>query len=266
MSKINVEVAGYIIQLQFAETEYASINEWYIPTIKDIFNGFIIQYTPKKIDFTIQLVWNMRPSLVHREKENEYFAKICNFPSSVRMVTYYQNSINHFQLALWHALDRLLLKDNGFMVHAAASLVDRKVHLFLGESGAGKSTASKLLKGKFEKIADDALIIKKNGGKYVCYQMPYLEKEGGFTKSSKKYLLGNIYFLKKAKIFNQMVFHNKNIALRLLLEQVYSNKKTYLKREAIVDAFVRNNQNIFYLKFANEKIGMINFFSDESNK
>ena len=69
--------------------------------------------------------------------------------------------------AWWHALH------GGLQIHAAAVAGDRRGFLFLGESGAGKSTVSTLstqVGGKV--LADDRVIVIDNGAGYSLATVP----------------------------------------------------------------------------------------------
>jgi hypothetical protein len=106
---------------------------------------------------------------------------------------------------LEYPLDELLLinllaRGRGVEVHAAG-LVDAQGngHLFLGQSGAGKTTISRLWQGEdgVEILSDDRIILRNEGGQFWMYGTPW-HGEGLFASPSRA-LLTRMYFLRHAR-------------------------------------------------------------------
>ena len=75
-----------------------------------------------------------------------------------------------------------LLRYDGFYLHSSAVMVDDKVYLFSGHSGAGKSTHTQLWQQRFGKdariINDDKPAIRYVCGKWIAYGTPWCGKDG----------------------------------------------------------------------------------------
>ena len=82
-----------------------------------------------------------------------------------------------------YAYSQALAPGNGMLLHAAAVVKDRRAFLFLGSSGAGKSTAASL-SAKHKVIGDDVIAIKKIGASYVVFPTPW--KQAPFQKGAEQ--------------------------------------------------------------------------------
>lgn len=63
-------------------------------------------------------------------------------------------------------LARILPDRDGLLVHAAGAILNGKGLLFVGQSGAGKSTTVKMLMGRAEILCDDRMIIRRRAGQF----------------------------------------------------------------------------------------------------
>ena len=93
-----------------------------------------------------------------------------------------------------------LLKYEGIMLHSSAIELDGKAYLFSGDSGAGKSTHSRLWQSVFGEKAqvfnDDKPALRFIDGKWYAYGTPWCGKDG--INQNKRVPLGGICFVKKA--------------------------------------------------------------------
>ena len=150
-----------------------------------------------------------------------------------------------------YPLDQILLMHylgtrGGLIVHSAGMVINGKVYIFPGISGAGKSTiTSCLLKNDtFHVLNDDRMIIRYQQNNFHAYGTPWPGEAGISVNTSEK--LGGIFFLNKArenrieKISPQNGFeklmpvasipwHHKKIVLRLFefCEQLVQNVPAY---------------------------------------
>ena len=77
-------------------------------------------------------------------------------------------------LLRWH-IPPLLLKNNAFLMHSAGLIHDGSGYIFFGQSGAGKSTCSKLIQAsdpRVQLIGDDAVIIEMKADGPVLHSAP----------------------------------------------------------------------------------------------
>lgn len=98
-------------------------------------------------------------------------------------------------------LNNLLNWQNGTILHCTGvmSKEDKKVNLFLGKSGQGKSTLAGLYKQcakEYQILNDDRIIVRQNKKMFSCYGNPW--HSAAKTYSPKDGKLKNIYILEKS--------------------------------------------------------------------
>ena len=73
---------------------------------------------------------------------------------------------------LWTSF--LLLRGRGALVHACGLLTHQHVHLFVGESGVGKSTLAGILESRFGLVlSDDRIVLRPDGEGFRAYGTPW---------------------------------------------------------------------------------------------
>ena len=101
---------------------------------------------------------------------------------------------------LWEVTQRIstlpiLLEKNCFLIHCSSIIVNEKLILFLGSSGAGKSTIAEIAKQQgYEVLHDDTLIVQEKDNELIGYASPYITRSkiigrSGGWKISKFYIL-----------------------------------------------------------------------------
>ena len=95
---------------------------------------------------------------------------------------------------------RMLLRHDGMMLHSSAVELDGRVYLFSGNSGAGKSTHTRLWQQVFgEKamvINDDKPALRLLDGTWYAYGTPWCGKDG--INCNRKAPVAGICFMKQA--------------------------------------------------------------------
>lgn len=108
---------------------------------------------------------------------------------------------SHLQARLFQILSAELATRDGLLVHGSAVVLSGKSHVFLGLSGAGKSTAGRLAGGPL--FADDGLILRRVRGAFRAFATPFCQQ-----KESEAWLEGialgsapirGLHFLDQAK-------------------------------------------------------------------
>lgn len=104
-----------------------------------------------------------------------------------------------------YPLDELLFqhrltRDGGLEVHACGLFVGRRLALFCGQSGAGKSTTARLWRRHRPAtriLSDDRIVLREQGARLLGYGTPW-HGDGGFARNERGEL-GAIFFLKHAR-------------------------------------------------------------------
>ena len=88
-------------------------------------------------------------------------------------------SIRLYRFAMWVGLGMMMLPNNTVAIHSSCIVCGNQAVLFLGESGTGKSTHTRLwrenIKGAFL-LNDDSPIIRVENGKVWAYGSPWSGK------------------------------------------------------------------------------------------
>lgn len=260
MNRVYLSVAGYQIEVKFHATEVKETRRWFQDLFISFFKEFFSERWKKESDFFIDIIWDQLQSVVIRQSENKYFINYYSYKAKNRIETYYQVSMWQLQSILRDILHELLMKDDGFILHGSASLINNQAYVFTGDSGAGKSTVVKLLLGDYKPLADDAIIIKKEGNTYFCYQTPFLEKEWRIKKSKEKIPLGKIVFLQKSKIFRLRPLDNLVYILENFSPQVFVSEKHKNLQLMVISNFLNQFHEFYLLSFAKDEKGILKLF------
>ena len=113
-----------------------------------------------------------------------------------------------------------LASNNGMLLHAASVVKDKKAFLFLGVSGAGKSTIAALSK-RHNVLGDDVIAVRKRYGDYYAFQTPW--KQQPFIKIRKpgKGKIVAIFFIKKSNRVFFEALSPENALVNILSNHVH---------------------------------------------
>lgn len=268
METIYLKIAGYSITIICSPSEYLQARKKFIKDIKYYCQGFIILNPPKKIHLAIHV--SEHPHFVYsKNSQNKvvHFIKIGEEKKS-SYNTYYYIGIPLFIHLLGNILSKLIMKDGGFFLHAAANQKRQIAYLFTGPSGTGKSTITTLIHPEFPSIADDCVIIKKESGNYYLYQIPLIEKAQYRKKSSKRLKIGSVFFLRKKKFFKIEKINKKQEILTMISSQLWTEKDNLNSQVNNFISFVQNTKSFNYLSFALNRKNTIQLIASyaENNK
>jgi hypothetical protein len=124
----------------------------------------------------------------HFKHADLYFADNC-----IRFIDPY------FGPTLELLLIHYLAKERGIILHACGIVIDDRGILFLGESGAGKSTMARMWdqENGVDILSDDRVIVRKQGREFRVYGTPW-HGEAAFG-SSREARLERIFFLRHGR-------------------------------------------------------------------
>lgn len=243
MDTLFFNLAGFNIQINFIHKVGES---WHVEYLRNkihselvvYLKGFIVFEKPKAIDITIEFTDGaFEKVLISKTNKKAYFP-IFKLSKSQKIITYYQISLNQFQTVLRQTILTLFKKKSGFIIHSSSIVKNGYGYLFLGKSGAGKSTIVDLLNQKYQAFSDDMTIIRNIKNKYYIFQTPFAEKGWWIKKNTHRYELRRVMILHKSKDFKIKKIFNKPIISEILLTQIdaknITDKKTI--REALTFA------------------------------
>jgi hypothetical protein len=129
----------------------------------------------------------------------------------------------HDELALKHALMNLyssfiVHRNWGLLIHSSCVIEKGQAHIFLGHSGAGKSTAAKLSSPR-ELLSDEATILQITEESLTVFNSPF-RSELEATDHQKNYPLASIQLLVQSPA-NKRVKINKSEAFLQITDKVF---------------------------------------------
>lgn len=264
---IYLSIGGFNIKImRIPRTKKIFLDEP-ILDINSLFRGFLIKRS-KKINHIIIIEKNPQPLILQKKK----MGKMNNFlyfyqDGGKQTRTFSHISEFQFKHILSGILLRLLSKSGGFILHASGILRKKRATLFVGKSGAGKSTAVQLLKSKFVPIADDNVIVRKlSDGNYWCYQTPFSEKNDIGPRKHKGYVISETLFLKKSTLIKQNPFEDKQLIWDKLSKQMFTDLQYTNRFFKNLLSFINQSHAFYTFYFFVDKQKMINFFNKQDNQ
>lgn len=259
MKKLYLNIAGFLIEIKIYQAERELEKKIILDNIKKYYKKYLISPTDKKHfpEYRIELKEKENPAILYQKKQKEGYVNFYKEKSENEMICYFNISLFQFQYILMYILQKLLSFKNGFMLHSSAVEMDNNAYIFLGTQSAGKSTIMKFLHGeKYKAIADDSVIIKKEGNYFYLYQTPFIEKQYWIDKGMKRFNINKIFFLKKSNEFRIEKINSHEIILTLLLKQFWFDwiQERYLKKQLNhIKEFISSFGDYYYLYFAKDK-------------
>lgn len=114
--------------------------------------------------------------------------------------------------------EALISSQQGVLIHGAALAIDNKAVLFLGKSGAGKSTVLRRLAAKGTVIHEDKLLLHKKNSQWFVYAAPWDEKGSEIPYLGTKNLVVPV---------DKCLFVHKELKQESYLQQVYGRDEIW---------------------------------------
>lgn len=208
----------------------------------------------KKVDFTINILDVKSTKIISDSSGKYHYINYYKEINKYEIDTYYTNSPEQIQIILRNILLKLLLENNGMLVHASCAIdTNGFAYLFVGPSGAGKSTIIRLLSKKYKPFTDDYSIVRKISSHYYIYQTPIIEKNL-IKKVKKKYQLKAIYSLEKARTFRIKKINDLTYKISLFCNQIFTNKEEDRKFFLLSTvSFLRSNIPFYIMEFKKDQ-------------
>lgn len=266
MEKIYLNIAGFNFLLILKDIQQKYYQEEFKKMILNKYPNFIVR-SNSKIDF--KLIADYKGSVdIHVSQNEDKVKRVFTNDYSIdearkRANVNYTVSQLQFDMIIREIIDKYLFeKDKGFYLHGSAVGNKKEAFLFLGKSGAGKSTTAQLLGGLCKVLSDDFLIVRKNKKGFSYYQSISYEKNWDFERTNDPYQISKVFFVKKAKEFSLKKIENKDKVLSMIMKQFF----TYdLKPEAqfsLLTEFV-NKTEFYYIYVKKDEKLFKDFFRKE---
>jgi len=211
---IYFQAAGFNIKIEFAKSKRLIANDRLREALIKQLSGFMIESKGIVFDFTIKVVYC--PELLFGRTTKVIYAPIFNQLQTNKAEISYYNSLDHFNSALLEILNQLLIKHNGFILHASACVFQGKPLIFLGKTNNGKSTVVQLLLPEAKILADDHLLVRRIKNDYNFFQSPLIERNPYPKFGLINYRIDSLYLLQKSKCCETKKVASKDYLAKLL--------------------------------------------------
>lgn len=217
-------------------------------------SGYIIKKPIEKPDYYIDFVDQKQffQNDLSKDIKGNFRTPYYKIASGKRVITYYHISLYQFQFILKTILTRKFAGKKWFIFHSSVVNLNGDAFAFTGKSGAGKSTAAKLLSstGKYKSLADDTSLIIEEKNKFYIFQTPFTEKDSSIKRGKEKYRLRKVFFLIKSKDYRVTKINNKTLILeRIISGLVAFSKKDLNNQTKLALRFIDSFDQFYYLYF-----------------
>lgn len=252
MKNTCLSIAGFTIQLVFHATEYTQAQKLFLLQLSKAYKGFMIEGSDKKIDFSLHVMQsNQTEVLKYKERNYIEYYKVRKNKNS--LTTFYSISVEQLAQLLRYILFHLI-KEGGFFMHGAVAIHNDKALLFVGASGAGKSTIVGMARKIATPFADDSFIIRNIKGVYYCFQTPFLDKQTWIKKINKGFKVGKIYLLEQSKHTSIEKIDSEKAKDAIFVELISSSATIKQSSQSML-RFLHSFDTAYRLKFSlNAKI------------
>lgn len=219
--QLYLNIANFHICLQLNKEELLYYRRSLIRILLSAYGAFFIS-KHQRIDFTIVFQETKILALHKKKKHNRtiVFSKFIAYDWKKNTAyTNYFISQMQFEQILKIILAQHLLLGKGIFIHGSASLFQKKVLLFFGDSGAGKSTIVRFLSSFCPVVADDQFIVRVIKRQLIFYQTPFYDKNWKFQRSPDGYRISRIFYLRKSKKNSIRSIQQRQDLAHLLLKQ-----------------------------------------------
>lgn len=237
MTPVYITIADFIIKITVQNDVRLFYKKSLLQSIRRKLALFISDGKGRRADAQIRFVkqkpWDIwEISRPEKKGVTRYFRFFFEKRGNSYLINY-NTGIFQFLLLLKKIIEELLHKhENGFFLHTSACIYKNKVILFMGTSGAGKSTIVKMFKsaGGIPLTDDSAVVIYKKNKFHLC-QTPFIETNYIIRKSREIYPVDFVFFLKKSGSFRVLENDDKLLIFRRLVKQIFT-RRNLTKRQA----------------------------------
>lgn len=264
MDDIYVRLGGFNIKISF---DHARKLDPKLDFVRkrlqmDVFlylKSFVVLKKARKVDFKIVFISHPEIEIIKTTKTAKEYVFLLERISDKKILVDLLISTYQFEAVLKDIIFSLLQKNGGFGIHASSVKFGRGAYLFLGSSGAGKSTIADLLSVKYNVISDDMTILRKIKGKYYIFQMPFLEKVWWGQKTQEMYELKKVLFLNKSRAFSIKKLADNELITQNILSQILAAQNLDRKKTKEIFSFIQTFRNYYSLYFDRDEKRLLKF-------
>lgn len=214
---------------------------FYLPSKKNDPNG-------SRSDHPIELYMNIRPFEEEKQKDmleetlwinvfyrdNRFFIQRPDLEGEIDIVGRLAKLTNRAAIYSFDSFLRILyslilVQEEGFLLHAASVVRHGRGYIFMGRSGAGKSTIAGL-STQYKVLSDEISLIKKVEDQYLLYSTPFWGEQE--IKGSNFYSpIHGIYQLKASPETELRKLQTKESLCRLMENILYFAREPFLTKQ-----------------------------------
>ncbi len=263
MRTIYLNISDFYIKISFLKPKFTLfLRDKLQREIMTLFRDFVTLHKPQTIHYEIEFKESNTIGYIGRKNAKVKYISLFEQVSKSKIRTYYSISTSQFHFILKEVITELLMH-KGFFQHASGIIHNDKVILFVGKSGAGKSTISSFLNESYTPFNDDLVLVQEQENRYMCFQTPLWERNWWYRKHNQKYPLGAIFFLVKASQCSIKPIKSKQQVLNLILSDLSYDREHINKKMYIFLKFISTFNNFYYLYFPKNKDEVKKYFKEK---
>lgn len=251
-----LHIAGSYIQVCFHPSGWDQARKYFVSKFILAYKRFIVSgKTVPSIHYSIDICDTLEYKGLLRKTEKKLYIMVYEICSHKRLKTYYYISPTQFRIVMNTVIQILLRNHQGFLIHSSSSEINGEAVLFIGPSGAGKTTIVKLLQKKYMALTEDSSYICIENNHYYLYMTPLPEKIS-IKKRSNKYPISKIFFLFKSNHTGIEELKNRDDIYINIMKQLWTDTENAPHQIKFVADFVKKCRfyNLFFQKDANKLI------------
>lgn len=164
--------------------------------------------------------------------------------------------IDFLNFSLQFVISVLAPRTNSFLLHSSCLKIGNKGHVFIGDSGSGKTTVSKMIlkaNSRAKILADDSSLIAYEYGCFKAYRLPIFNKNYSRKRSIRTSVVSNAFILKKSVDVKIENIDGKEVMLDILsnhcINSIWTSGIYHRELIAVTSRFVRScKPEVLYFK------------------